>query len=190
MMNYYLFYWWIRDGYRSKKQWLKNCWRFRKELSNFYDYNYDLGLLRKTLEFNYMALVKGNEVEISRFKKLDKIQRCIEILRHFEEDDFVSLAEEALGKETILHSFKFEPVADKEEFMRLVDDYTEEEREHNHEIFNKASDIQDKLWIELWKTIQGQDYEKLMKPKTVKGKLVEPEWDDLFDGSGLLGWWD
>lgn len=190
MINPYLMYWWFRDGYLSKKRWLRNCWRFRKELSGFHDRNYDLGLLRKTLEFNYLALDKGNEVEISRFKKLKKIQRCIEILRYFEEDDFVALAEEELGKQTILHSFKFEPIADKDGFMKLVDDYTEEERKHNYEIFNKASDIQDKLWRELWKTIQGQDYTKLTKPRLVKGKLVESKWEDLFDGSGLLGWWD
>lgn len=39
-------------------------------------------------------------------------------------------------------------------------------------------------------SIEGQDYKKLMEPTLVEGKLTTPEWDNLFDGSGLLGWWD
>jgi hypothetical protein len=42
-------------------------------------------------------------------------------------------------------------------------------------------EIEEEEWIELWDIMKGQDSSVYFKG----GK-----WDDIFDGSGMRGWWD
>ena len=178
--------WWVfKDRYYyPTRQFLKNIWLFRKELSNFYVWNYDLGLFRRSLELNKKAIESyGNEVASSRLKKLAKIERAIYLLKRFEEDDFIELAEQELGYKMNYGNIWFEPCEDKEGFSTMEDDLTQEEKDKNSKLIYRSRDIQDELWKELWSIIQGQDY-STFKPNDQMG------WDEQFDGSGLLSWWD
>ena len=61
---------------------LKNIWFFRKNLWEFrgWDYSFNLSLLAKSLEKTSDVLRNGHEVEITRLKKVEKIQRVIKII--------------------------------------------------------------------------------------------------------------
>jgi len=64
---------------------LKNVWYFRAELYDFepWDYRFNLNLFQKSLEATVDFLEKhGIEEEESRMKKIAKIRRVIELLKH------------------------------------------------------------------------------------------------------------
>jgi len=176
----------IEDSFYKIKRFLKNAWRFRNELSNFYDWNYDLGLFRRSLELNVINIeTKSYEVPESKDKKVLKMKRAIFILKCFEEDNFIELAEEELGLEFFCGSFNFEK-KENDNYYLLEDNNTEEQKENNRLILMKSIEIQDNLWSELWRIIQGQDNNEF---KIInEDKPVNRE--DWFDGSGLYNWWN
>jgi hypothetical protein len=73
----------------------------------------------------------------------------------------------------------------------MVDKETDEEKEHNSNVFARSREIEDQMWAELWTILKGQEYSDFDK---IKGDAKMKEQDDLynnwFDGSGLRGWWD
>jgi len=78
----------------------KNIWRFRKELYNhqWWDYRYTLEILYRSLSIMVVKLEKdGIEVDESRLKKVEKIYRVLELLKHKLDDDYVDRAEKVLG---------------------------------------------------------------------------------------------
>jgi hypothetical protein len=169
-------------NYSLVKRFFKNSWKFRKELSNFYDFNYDLGLFRKTIELNRNYIRDyGIEVDEGRLKKVAKMERALYILDYFISDDFLELAEKELDKKYVISEFWFEPCGDDSGSSYLRDNLTEEESIQNREIRAKESEIKDKMWRELWKIIQGQDYKKFNRDK---------DFYKQFNGSGILTWWD
>ena len=102
---------------------------------------------------------------------------------------FIELAEGELG-EIIHHPWEFEP-AEKEGYVQLVDQNTEEEKEHNSKVFARAREIEEQLWAELWRILEGQDYSKFEKaPDELDNNKSWDHWHNQFDGSGLRGWWD
>jgi len=178
-------YWRFKDKfYYPIRQYFKNIWKFRKELSNFYDWNYDFGLFRKTIELNKAAIEKyANEVPESRLKKVAMMERAIYLLKCFENENFVELAENELGYKVEHGKIWFEPCEDRPGSHLMKDNLNEEQRERNNLIFTKSREIEDNMWKELWKIIQGQDYSTFKTDE-------EMDWNEQFDGSGLLGWWD
>jgi hypothetical protein len=88
----------------------KNVWRFRKELYNhqWWDYRYTLEMLYRSLSIMVVKLEKdGIEEDVSRGKKVAKIKRALELLKHKLDDDYIKRAELELGE--INHSeFQFE----------------------------------------------------------------------------------
>jgi hypothetical protein len=90
------------------------------------------------------------------------------------------MAEKELG-ELMIHDWEFEPVPDKPGYSQLVDNDTDEEKEHNKKVFNRAREIGEQEWNELFEILKGQDTSKFDK---------DIDWYKQFDGSGLRGWWD
>lgn len=180
------FFWRLRETYWGYKQFFLNVYKFRKELSNFYSWNYDLGFLRKTIEENYNHISKyGHEESISKNKKLLKMERAIQILKNFEQDSFLDLAEDKLNLKFILRDFEFEALNDGSNCSRLIDNLTEEEQQINSQLIHESSAIEIEQWNELWGIIKGQDRKELKTlPKS------ETSYSDWFDGSGLQGWWN
>jgi hypothetical protein len=102
------------------------------------------------------------------------------------------LIDKELG-EIIHHDWKFEPVPDKPELYQMVDDEPEEDKKHNRKVFDRATEIENEEWKEIWKILEGQDhgeYKKLYDSQTEEEKHSRDLWKDWFDGSGMKHWWD
>ena len=154
----------------------KNVWRFRKELYNhqWWDYRYTLEMLYRSLSIMVVKLEKdGIEEDISRGKKVQKIKRALELLKHKLDDDYVKRAEDELG-ELSYKPIRFEPVEGKEGLFSLEDDDTPAEKRHAKKVYKRARVIEDTEWKELWDIFKGKKFTTFEK----------------FDGSDLRGWWD
>ena len=154
----------------------KNIWRFRKELYNhqWWDYRYTLEMMYRSLSIMVVKLEKdGIEEDMSRGKKVAKIKRALELLKHKLDDDYVDRAEAELG-EIQSGPFEFEKMEDGN--YQLVDLVIEtaSTRKHNRKVFKRASDIEEMEWKELWDIFKGKKFTTM----------------DDFDGSDLRGWWD
>jgi len=168
-----------------------NIWRFRKELYNhqWWDYRYTLEMLHRSLVIMEKELsTEGIENWPSREKKVLKIRRAIQLLDNRLSDNFTEQAEKELG-ELHLKPMEWEPTEDGN--YKLIDNDTNEEREHNRKVFKLSSTIDDREWRELWNIFKGQsmlDFKKYVK--TLPKEEQETAWDNWFNGSDMRGWWD
>ena len=161
----------------------KNVWTFRKALWNHYWFDH-----HGTLKFLEIGLTNisdtvekyGNEVDGPRLKKVAAMRRAIELIKNYNEDNYIDMSEKELG-ELMIHDWEFEDVPDKPGFSQLVDNDTDEERVHNRKVFDRAREIEKQEWDELFVILKGQDYTKFDK---------DTDWYEQFDGSGIKGWWD
>lgn len=173
----------------------KNIWRFRKELYNhqWWDYRFTLEILYRSLSIMSVKLeTDGIEVDSSRMKKVEKIKRVLELLKHKIDDTYIEIAEGELGK-LVMHDWEFEEVEDRPDLFRLVDNDTPAEKIHNDKIFKRAKAIEEQEWKELWKIFEGQninEYKKLSKSLTSEQHQNRDVWNEWFDGSDMRGWWD
>ena len=160
---------------RTIPRFFKNIWRFRKELASheWWDYRYTLEMLYRSLVIMESKMHDGMEIRETRDKKVIKMQRAIQLLKHKLDDDYTKRIEAELG-ELILHDWEFEDLGDGT--SRLIDNDTPAERKHNRKIFKEAHKLEDKEWIELWNILKGTKYSKT--------------WGDTFDGTDMRGWWD
>jgi hypothetical protein len=103
-------------------------------------------------------------------------------------DNFTEQAEKELG-DLHLKPMEWEPTEDGN--YKLIDNDTNEEREHNRKVFKLSSTIDDREWRELWNIFKGQsmlDFKKYVK--TLPKEEQETAWDNWFNGSDMRGWWD
>lgn len=145
----------------------KNIWRFRKELyrHEWWDYRFTLDMMQRSLEIMEQGMsTKGLEVTETREPKVKQMRRAIELLKSNREDAYIDRAEQELG-ELKNNEWLFEGKED-----------TPEEREHNRKVFERARQIQNDEWNELWTIFKGTKYSKTYGPK--------------YDGTDMRGWWD
>ena len=173
----------------------KNVWTFRKALWSHYWFDH-----HGTLKFLEIGLTNisdtvekyGNEVDGPRLKKVAAMRRAIELIRNYNQDKYIEMAEKEIG-ELVIHDWEFEPVEDKPGYSRLIDKDTDEERIHNRKVFDRAHEIEEQEWNELFKILKGQDYKEyreLYDSQTEEEKKERELWNEWFDGSGIKGWWD
>lgn len=162
---------------------IKNIYKFRKELWRRYDWDsgYTLNMLKRSIELTCKYIeTKGHEVDISRLKKVDKMKRCIEILDHHINDTFYELAEDELGYKYTYKGIVFEKIDGKDLYeMKDKVPLNKLEKEQNDKIRDLSIVIEEKTWNELFSILKGQD----KCPDDI-------EWDEYFDGSGIRSWWD
>ena len=189
--------WWYRTYetiFRDVPQFFKNIWIFRKEIYEFRDwqYSFNLALFKKSLEQTVKRLEKGYEEDRSRNKKIQAINRSIEILKNIIEDNYTELAEIKLGYE-VVSNLDFEEIPERDEDggklyqLKPLDDETEKA---NKQIFDLSHKLEKEEWDELWNIFKGQDYTTFKK---YDGENQDESYDlfiNQFDGSGLKGWWD
>ena len=169
----------------------KNIWKFRKGLWNHYWFDHH-GTLR-FLEIGLTDMADriekdGMEVDSSRLKKVAKMRRAVELIKNYNEDNYIEMAEKEIG-ELILRDWEFEDVEDKPGYSRLVDNDTEEEKDHNRKVFERAHEIEENEWNELFTILKGRpspEFQMFLD----KSENKESAWDNWFDGSGMRGWWD
>ena len=155
---------------------IKNIWRFRKELwsHSWWDYRFTLNMLERSLNIMESGMsTKGMEVSETREPKVKAMRRALELLRNNKEDNYIAKAEDELGK-LIMHDWEFEETDGGN--YRLLDKETPEEKEHNHKVFQRAKEIEDAEWKELWEIFKGTRYSKRYGKK--------------YDGTDMRSWWD
>jgi hypothetical protein len=188
-------YWKVWDfvTYRMPK-FFTNIWIFRKALYNFTWFAGDNAILpfidTAVTEIADKIETRGNEVKSSADKKVSKMRRSSELMKHFINEDFIELAESELGN-LVMHDWIFEPAED-ESLFKLKDLDTAEEKEHNSKVFKRAREIEHDMWIELWEIFKGQDTSKFTELKELEydHEKSYSHWDDQYDGSDLRCWWD
>lgn len=174
---------------------IKNVWFFRKQLWDFrwWDYSFNLDIFRRSLEKTSKELeVRGNEIDETRLKKVEKINRAIELLGHIRSDSYIEIAEKELG-ELKKMKFDFEDDPDQPGYYRLVDDENPDDVNHRRKVYRRADEIEAQEWKELWKILEGQDhseYSKIVENATEEEKREKDLWIEWFDGSGMKHWWD
>ena len=161
-------WYYFKQGCKNIKTFWRVIWRFKP-----YDYAYQLQLWRASLVPLRDAIQTGSEVEVTRLKKVAKIQRCIDLIDRIHADDYFALAEAELG-ETVEFDLAIEYHVDK---LRKIMDLSEKMAEAD--------------WTELWRTLQGQRYvEFQMMHEKLTLKNYHNEYETWFDGSGMKTWWD
>jgi len=190
--------WWYKtyEFFRYDiSRFIRNVWRFRKGLSRHYwwDHHGMLMFMEAALTDMSDRLEKdGSEIDSPRLKKVEKMRRAIQLIKNYNQDLYIEMAEKELGKLN-LYDWEFETVPDSPDLKRLVDKETEEEKEHNRKVFVRAREIGESEWNELWQIFKGQDnkeYQKLKETLTEEQKREEDQYYKWFDGSDLRGWWD
>lgn len=164
---------------RGIPRFFRNIWYFRNEMYEFswWDYRYNLTLFRKSLEMTCHTIeVKGIEIDETRMKKVNAMKELINIIKTIESDDYVDLAEKELG-EIKVSPMEFKPCEDHHDCYELVDNNTEEEKEHNRSVFFRSYEIEEEHWNRMARIIVGQSREELKNGKD-------------YDGTGMRGWWD
>ena len=168
---------------------IKNIWRFRRGLwrHHWFDHHGTLVFLEIGLTHIANRIEKdGIEVDESRLKKVSKMRRVVEIIKNYNDHNFVEMAEKELG-ELHLQGFSSDNFVEDEsfgegqKFYTYVSKLTEEEKNHNHKVYTRAREIEENEWIELCETLKGQDYSKFSE---------KIDFDKQFDGSGIKSWWD
>lgn len=172
---------------------LKNVWLFRKALYNYYWFDQHGVLKFMETGFDDMAAnseKRGYEIRESKEKKIEKMRRAAQLIRNYNEDNYIDQAEEKLGK-LVLHEWEFEPSLDHPGSYQLIDKDTPEEKEHNSKVFALAREIGEAEWTELIEILRGQDYSKFKtEPDESDPDKSWDYWQSQFDGSGLRSWWD
>jgi len=164
---------------------IRNVWLFRKSLWNTYWWDHRGPLMHLQIALDQMAdkiESQGIEVDESRLKKVAKMRRASQLIRNYNDDLYIDMAEAELG-ELVLHDIEFEPAPDHPSYYQMVDKDTPEEKQHNRKVFERARELGETEWAELWEILKGQDYENIKKRE-------DYDWDSHFDGSGIRGWWD
>jgi len=161
---------------------VRNIIFFRKEIWNFrpWDYTYNLRILSKSLEPLRDSIKGGYEVDISKLKKVQKIERAIEILNNITEDKYINIAESQLGFK-VNTDYIFD------------NDAPENIKEANGKIYSLSQEIEDKEWKELWVIFQGQEhshYVMLLDKMNTEQRKNDDVWNNWYDGSGMEHWWD
>jgi hypothetical protein len=144
----------------------------------------------------------GLEVNESRLKKVAKMRRAVEIIKNYNQSNYIEMAEAELGQ-VIHHPWEFEETGETtnnplgkngEKLYRMVDNATAAERKHNRKVFDRAREIEELEWKELFTILEGQDYRKynsLFRKARKAGMRDDRDlWNEWFDGSGMKGWWD
>jgi len=153
-----------------------NIWKFRKQLwsHHWWDYRFTLNILERSLTIMESGMsTKGMEVSETREPKVKAMRRALELLQNNKEDNYIAKAEMELG-ELVMHDWEFEEVDGGN--YRLLDKDTPQEKEHNRKVFQRAKEIEDAEWKELWEIFKGTRYSKKYGKK--------------YDGTDMRSWWD
>lgn len=159
---------------------VKNIIFFWKVIWNYrpWDHTYNLRIFAKSLEPLRDSIKNGYEVDVTRLKKVAKVERAIEILNNITEDKYIDITEAQLGYE-VDTTFTFD------------DDEPEEIKNTNTKIYSLSKEIEEKEWKELWTILQGQEhshYVMLLDRMSPEQRKNWDIWGNWYDGSGMKHW--
>ena len=169
---------------RDLPNFFRNIYKFRKALWNHHWWDYSGTLDFIEIGVNDIANgveKKGIEIQHSRMKKVAKMRRAVKIIKNIRKDKYFDIAEKEMGRGLNGFNYDFIPIEDKPGFLEIVYKDSEEEKEFKRKYFARIRELEEIEWNELWEILKGQH------PSVYES---EGNWDDIFDGSGLRGWWD
>lgn len=194
MINREKWYWKVWDFLRyDLPHFLKNIWLFRKALWNYRWWAGDhavIPFMREAVDdISKKKKTRGYEVESTSDKKIAMMRRAVYLMDRMIKEDFLELAEAELG-ELYDEPFEFKPSPDGSGYIKK-DFLDEKERAHNKSVYGRAREIEKEMWNELWAIVKGQDESEFDKVER-SGDYEEDwkKWEEIYDGSGLNGWWD
>ena len=170
----------LPEGIKNLRFFFSVIWRYRD-----WDYNFQLKILKRSLEPLAKSLRDGNEVEDPRMKKVAKIERAVEILSHIADDTYTDMAAEQLGYGVDFSYGLFGDKPDNEEPLEV--------KEANRKLFQLSHDIEQKEWNELWEIFKGQEpshYTMFRDKVKEEGGNDEDSWNRWYNGTGMNRWWD
>jgi uncharacterized protein YydD (DUF2326 family) len=153
---------------------IKNIWVFRKVILHWkwWDYYFLLELIKISVsEMSVNFEKKGTEHHDSKIKKIEKMNRLVELIERIQEGDYLSKAETELNLKYSYGEFK----KSGNEFAYVME-FTEEQEESNKKISSLATDLDNEDWCEIFEILKGQNLKDI--------EIGE------FDGTGLRTWWD
>lgn len=163
--------WWYKTYdfvRRDLPRFFKNIYLFRKELLLYawWDYRFTLDMLERSLRIQQHGMeTKGIEVSETRYPKVMSMKRAIRFLENRKTDNFIDRAEKELGQLKNMDKCIFD------NFEETPEDMT-----HNKKVFDRATEIENKEWKELWEIFKGTKNSKT--------------YGDKYDGTDLRSWWD
>ena len=175
--------WWYKtyEVFRYKiPAFFRNLWFFRNNLWEFrgWDYAFNLSLFARSLERTSEVLEKyGSEVEISKDKKVKKINRVIELINNMRESNYINRAEEELGE-----------IIGRDDWMIRDDEESPEVVAHNKKIYDRAHQLEELEWNEFCDILRGQnfdEYKTLVDTLSPEERKKRDVWYDWYDGSEI-----
>lgn len=170
----------IRRFTRTLINFVANIWRFKKVLWQYkiYDHVGLLLLFRQSLIDLYKSKLVDMEEDVSKNKKLEKINRAIQILTNIVEDKYYQLAIDQLGYTPPEIKYKSEKIDANRSILTFEN--SDEETKIILEIMELEYQISVREWNELWDILKGQEDATYVNSE---------EYMEKFDGSGLGSWW-
>ena len=194
--------WWYKtyDFFRRGiPGFIKNIIKYREALWNdrWWDHHFSLKFLEISLRDMADKTEKhGLEVDSSRLKKVAAMRRAADLIRNYNEDLYLEMAEAELGEINYKKPL-FEKDENNPDYYVMVDNDTPEEKEHKRKVYDRTRELEESEWNELWTIIRGQDmdefrafYKKVKSGEADDFQKENGEWENWFDGSGMRGWWD
>lgn len=193
----------------NAKDWWYNTKWFISNLKTFYpvlktwrsfDYHYQVDLFKFGIDQLAKAMdYYGNEVEETRKKRIEAMNELIkEIDRDFEEDVRTRLNYSYFDKSKVtlyddgsvcFHDDKNKNR--KKETAAYYKEVAKERKLHYQKIFDLIiGQDNDKLQKEYNKRIEALTPEEKALPENELHDLYNKIWNELWDGSGIEGWWD
>jgi len=139
----------LKYGAKNLHRFFWVIWKWRG-----WDYTYNLNLLARGLEV-YLKQ-PNNEVDETRIPKENDIKRVIELIKHRNESDYITMAEEELEMQLSMVDFDFIPCSIKgqEDMFEMMDKRTDVQKENDKIIFDMAETIEQREWKELFMLIE------------------------------------
>jgi hypothetical protein len=154
-------------------------------------------MLYRSISIMEKGMHNGLEVRESRDKKIQKMQRLLQLLDNKINDRYIELAEAELGMEYVLGDFEFKKIDRKdlngESLYEMLNNISEEDSKNNTKISHRSKEIEELQWKEIWRILEGQDigdYTNQISDVMQVKETENSKEKDWFDGTGLRGWWD
>jgi len=143
----------IKYFFLSQKNWLKNCFKYKKALEETCEYDYAGTLLymREHLKSISYAMKTGaflQEEEETRLVKEYDMDRVVALITHMMEDDFADRC--GYDNDFVVRLIPSED----EDYVQSESTITEAQRENNTEALEKAMKLEEEEWKEFIKTLK------------------------------------
>ncbi len=172
--------------YLDTKRFIKNTWRFRRELTEFrpWDYSGTLKMLRRSIQLQEGWMSRhSDEWGPMLNKKLYYMRRSKYLLDSIiDEVDFTELAEKRLNIKYTSGNHDFKKLEDGN--YEFISNLTQEESENNYLIYLEKAKIEKEILGELFEILKGDTHHYDLMVQ------MDKPYEEFHSGKGLINWWN